>query len=83
MPPPASACGIRGRCSGTGCLLAAAPWRQPNITSQGAGVLTARFWLLVVLTGAAAGLFRALLMLILVNVQYAAFGYHWDPAARC
>ena len=49
---------------------------QPNITSQGAGVLTTRFWLLVVLTGVAAGLLGALLMLILFNVQYAAFGYH-------
>jgi len=49
---------------------------QPNITSHGAGVLTARFWALVVLTGIAAGLLGALMMLILFNVQYAAFGYH-------
>src|ERR1035441_2315503 len=49
---------------------------QPNITSHGAGVLTARFWVLVALTGVAAGLFGALMMLILFNVQYAAFGYH-------
>jgi len=49
---------------------------QPNITSHGAGVLTARFWMLVVLTGIAAGLLGALMMLILFNVQYAAFGYH-------
>ena len=49
---------------------------QPNITSGGAGVLTPRFWLMVVLTGVAAGLFGALMMLILFNVQYAAFGYH-------
>jgi hypothetical protein len=47
---------------------------QPNITSHGAGVLTARFWVLVVLTGIAAGLLGALMMLILFNVQYAAFG---------
>ncbi len=45
---------------------------QPNITSGGAGVLTPRFWLMVVLTGVAAGL----MMAILFNVQYAAFGYH-------
>ena len=49
---------------------------QPNITSGGAGVLTPRFWLMVVLTGVAAGLLGALMMLILFNVQYAAFGYH-------
>ena len=49
---------------------------QPNITSGGAGVLTFRFWLMVVLTGVAAGLLGALMMAILFNVQYAAFGYH-------
>ena len=49
---------------------------QPNITSGGAGVLTPRFWAMVVLTGIAAGLLGALMMGILFNVQYAAFGYH-------
>ena len=49
---------------------------QPNITSHGAGVLTPRFWVMVVLTGIAAGLLGALMMAILFNVQYAAFGYH-------
>ena len=49
---------------------------QPNITSGGAGVLTPRFWVMVVLAGIAAGLLGALMMLILFNVQYAAFGYH-------
>ena len=49
---------------------------QPNITSGGAGVLTPRFWVMVALTGMAAGLLGAVLMLILFNVQYAAFGYH-------
>ena len=49
---------------------------QPNITSGGAGVLTPRFWLMVVLAGVAAGLLGALMMAILFNVQYAAFGYH-------
>jgi len=49
---------------------------QPNITSAGAGVLTPRFWAMVILTGIAAGLLGALMMLILFNVQYAAFGYH-------
>ena len=49
---------------------------QPNITSGGTGVLTPRFWAMLVLTGLAAGLLGALMMLILFNVQYAAFGYH-------
>ena len=49
---------------------------QPNITSHGADVLTARFWVMVVLTGIAAGLLGALMMGILFNVQYAAFGYN-------
>ena len=49
---------------------------QPNITSDGAGVLTPRFWVMVVLAGVAAGLLGALMMAILFNVQYAAFGYH-------
>ncbi len=48
---------------------------QPNITSHGAGVLTPRFWALVVLAGIAAGLLGALMMALLFNVQYAAFGY--------
>jgi chloride channel protein, CIC family len=49
---------------------------QPNITSHGAGVLTVRFWLMVILAGVAAGLLGALMMALLFNVQYAAFGYH-------
>ncbi len=49
---------------------------QPNITSQGHGILTPRFWLAVVLAGVAAGLLGALMMLLLFNVQYVAFGYH-------
>ncbi len=49
---------------------------QPNITSGGAGILTLRFWAMVVACGIAAGLLGALMMLILFNVQYAAFGYH-------
>jgi chloride channel protein, CIC family len=49
---------------------------QPNITSGGAGVLTPRFWAVLVLTGVAAGLLGALMMAILFNVEYAAFGYH-------
>jgi chloride channel protein, CIC family len=49
---------------------------QPNITSHGAGVLTLRFWLMVVLAGVAAGLLGALMMALLFNIQYVAFGYH-------
>jgi chloride channel protein, CIC family len=49
---------------------------QPNITSGGDLVLTPRFWVMVMLTGVAAGLLGALMMVILLNVQYAAFGYH-------
>jgi CIC family chloride channel protein len=39
-------------------------------------VLTPRFWLMVVLTGVATGLFGDLLMFILFGVQHLAFGYH-------
>ena len=35
---------------------------QPNITSHGAGVLTLRFWVMVVLTGIAADLLGALMI---------------------
>jgi H+/Cl- antiporter ClcA len=49
---------------------------QPNITSDGAAILTARFWAMVAATGIATGLFGDLMMWILFNVQYLAFGYH-------
>src|SRR5487761_1385130 len=49
---------------------------QPNITSEGGEVLTPVFWAMVALTGVATGLFGALMMWILFNVQYLAFGYH-------
>jgi chloride channel protein, CIC family len=49
---------------------------QPNATGDGNAALTPRFWLMVVLTGIAAGLFGALMMLILFAVQHLAFGYH-------
>jgi CIC family chloride channel protein len=61
------------------------PWRmpsgrgateQPNATGDGDAPLTLRFWIMVVLTGAAAGLFGDLMMLLLYNVQYLAFSYH-------
>ena len=56
---------------------------QPNITSHGAGVLTPRFWVMVVLTGIAAGLLGALMMADLV--QRAVRGVRLprrQPAAR-
>jgi hypothetical protein len=49
---------------------------QPNITSDGDAALTPVFWVVVALTGVAAGLFGDLMMVILFNVQYLAFGYH-------
>jgi chloride channel protein, CIC family len=49
---------------------------QPNATGDGDAVLTPVFWLMVVATGVAAGLFGDLMMLILFSIQHLAFGYH-------
>jgi CIC family chloride channel protein len=49
---------------------------QPNATGDGDAPLTARFWLAIVITGIATGLFGDLLMLLLFTVQHLAFGYH-------
>ena len=49
---------------------------QPNATGDGDAALTLKFWAMLVLTGVAAGLFGDLMMLLLFNVQYLAFGYH-------
>jgi H+/Cl- antiporter ClcA len=49
---------------------------QPNATGDGDAALTPKFWLLVVITGIATGLLADVMMLILFNVQYWAFGYH-------
>lgn len=49
---------------------------QPNITSDGDAVLTPAFWLMVILTGVATGLFGDLMMLVLFHIQFLAFGYH-------
>ncbi|MCL2584915.1 MAG: chloride channel protein [Streptosporangiales bacterium] len=60
------------------------PWRmpsgrgateQPNATGDGDAPLTLRFWVFLVLTGVATGLFSALMMLVLNPVQHLAFGY--------
>jgi CIC family chloride channel protein len=49
---------------------------QPNVTGDGDAALTPVFWVMVALTGVAAGLLGDLMMLILRLVQHAAFGYH-------
>jgi CIC family chloride channel protein len=49
---------------------------QPNNTSDGDAALTPTFWVAIVLTGVATGLFGDLLMAILFKVQYLAFDYH-------
>ncbi|HEX8006248.1 MAG TPA: chloride channel protein [Trebonia sp.] len=70
------------------------PWRlpsgrgateQPNATGDGDAPLTVRFWVLVVLTGIATGLFGDLMMLLLFTVQNLAFGSYGgtlESAAR-
>jgi CIC family chloride channel protein len=65
VPPPL----IRRRLpSGRGAT------EQPNITGDGDTPLTPRFWLAVLLTGVAAGLFGDLMMLILFSFEHVAFG---------
>jgi chloride channel protein, CIC family len=49
---------------------------QPNAAGDGDAALTPVFWLMVVLTGIAAGLFGDLMMLLLFSIQHLAFGYH-------
>lgn len=49
---------------------------QPNATGDGDAPLTPRFWIALVLTAVATGLFGALLMWILFGVQHLAFNYH-------
>ena len=49
---------------------------QPNVTHDGDARLTPKFWLAVVLTGIAAGLFGDLLMWILSLSERVAFDYH-------
>ena len=58
---------------------------QPNVTSDGDTALTPAFWVILVATGVAAGLFGAALMYLLFIVQHLAFGYHTgdlESAAR-
>jgi CIC family chloride channel protein len=49
---------------------------QPNVTGDGDAEQTPIFWLMVVLTGVATGLFGDLLMIILFGIQHLAFNYH-------
>src|SRR5579859_5823705 len=66
VPPPL----IRTRLpSGRGAT------EQPNATGDGDAALTPVFWVMVVLTGVAAGLLGDLMMLLLFSVQRLAFGY--------
>jgi CIC family chloride channel protein len=48
---------------------------QPNATGDGATPLTPMFWLLVVATGIATGLFGDLMMFILRGVEHLSYGY--------
>jgi CIC family chloride channel protein len=67
VPPPL----IRRRLpSGRGAT------EQPNATGDGEAALTPRFWLMVVATGVAAGLFADLMMLILFSIQHLVFNYN-------
>lgn len=49
---------------------------QPNVTGDVDAALTPIFWMMVILTGVATGLFGDLLMLILFGVQHHTFDYH-------
>jgi CIC family chloride channel protein len=49
---------------------------QPNVTGDGDMALTPVFWLLVLTTGAVAGLLGDLMILLLDTVEHLAFGYH-------
>ncbi len=49
---------------------------QPNVTGDGDTPLTARFWVMVAITGVATGLLGDLMMFILFSVEHLAFGVH-------
>ena len=48
---------------------------QPNVTHEGEARLTARFWLVIFLTGLATGVLGGLLMWLLYASEHLAFGY--------
>jgi chloride channel protein, CIC family len=67
VPPPV----VRRRLpSGRGAI------EQPNAGHDGAAALTPMFWLAVIVTGVATGLFGDVLMALLFHVERLAFGYH-------
>ena len=43
---------------------------QPNATGDGEAALNSRFWVALVITGVAAGVFGALTLLLLFTVQH-------------
>ena len=47
---------------------------QPNSTSDGEAALTLRFWIALVITGVATGLFGVLMMVVLFGFEHLAFG---------
>ncbi len=49
---------------------------QPNVTGDIHAPLTLRFWVILVLTGIAAGLFGDLMMVVLFTTEHVAFGFH-------
>ena len=66
VPPPL----IKRRiASGRGAM------EQPNVTHDGEARLTPRFWVAIVLTGVATGLFGDLLMWVLRQAEHVAFHY--------
>jgi chloride channel protein, CIC family len=56
----------------------AAAMTQPNVTGDGDARLTPRFWVMVVVTGVAAGLLGDLMMFILFSAAHLAFGVSED-----
>jgi CIC family chloride channel protein len=48
---------------------------QPNATGDGVAALNSRFWVALVITGVAAGVFGALALFLLFAVQHLAFDY--------
>ncbi len=55
---------------------------QPNATGDGDAPLNGPFWLGIVLTGVAAGLFGDAMMALLFSVQHLAFNYSSGPWNR-
>ena len=52
---------------------------QPNVTSDGDTALSPMFWMVLLATGVAAGLFGDLLMYVLFSVEHLAFGFRAGP----